>query len=717
MTTPNGGPLPTPIYNTPAQIMGQQPTGTTVLILNMDDNDNIFVGRNSGITQANTLLIAPGASVIYDASRPVWAFTDSATPPVIAMVAPGTTQYNLGPQQIVDTLDIAALAAAIAVAINNLGIPPVAAPVPLYGGTAPRTGAAFVGATVDRFAYLPNTSNDEQQMPVWDTKTGRPYDATARRTYIQEGDTPTSPTGDGGSTTSAGNGFALATSWKPFRDPTNVYGNNHVPGQGSLTFAQHLTALKASVVYIQSIAVHGLTACLWHECNGNGPNGPFGSGGGGGYPVGSNEATNYITYFNFYIQAFRKATNAPLTADVRTSYVPALFSPNNVLNFYPGPANLNEIDPDYYVQDFNSKPTTVPASRISLQAQAAADGLAYGGWEIGLTNGSTNPSVATTNSWFTNEMIGPAVANLNAGRANGYYIFFAAPKDATSSPSRNAFGGGTGKAFDDPSVIANQQSMFDQLSPTPSPVLTIAPGATVTLAPLTPSPGAGYAIALSYSYDITINTESTGTPTTPWAQVQVQWFNNDIPNAQPVDTQVWTIPIANNATAGAQITGIGPQKGQFMQIQITNLDTVSANFSVLVNSTARPVTNDKWKWDVVSSPQIHGYNMASAGGNYSNSLGSVSSQSVPASGQKKFLFGMAAGDTYVRLNSASAQINYVGNLEPTSVFGSAGIFNQTPNTEFELSLIQPRAAISITANNNDAGAAHNVNEQLMYRDN
>jgi hypothetical protein len=707
------------VQTNPTPVWGMLAAGiaSTVLFVNLDNNDFITIDDNAGVQPGisyNGGVLPPGGSLSLAGNSNWYAVTDQDDSPTL-QVTPNGSNWTVPIGDIAVQIAQSGLALAIAQQIAAQGLSLIGAPKALYGGLQPRTGAGIVGVTLDRFAYLPNTSNDFQQYPVWASKVGRPFNGV-RRCYIQEGDTPTTSANDGNSSNSATNGFKICVSLKPFRDATNTYGNNKIPGQGNLTFAQHLTAIKATVAYLQSIATHGLEICFWHECNGNGNNGPFGSGGPYGTTTSPQDQTNFHIYHNFYQPACKIATNPSLTGDVTTAICVAAFSPNNMTGYITGCNGLDTYAVDYYSQDFNSKPTTVPPAVDAVRTLAITDSKKFGYWEIGLTNGATNPSVVTVNNWLNDEMIAKNVAYLQAGHIMADTVWFAAPKDGTGGASRNALGSGAAGACNDPTVITNVANLFDQLSSAPSNILSVPGSSSVIVAPLEPSSGAGFAVANGLSYDITLALVSSGTPTIPFVQVRFDWFNNDAAGGIPVETQIWRCPIGNNATVGTNITGVGPQRGQFLQITLTNLDTVACTVQIQVNSTSRSTPKHDWIWDEPSSVQVHGYNMAS-GGSFGNALGAMNSVSIGAGGNKKYLFGMRAGNATVRFDvpAAGAGLNYVLAFEPQGDMGSAALINKilTPtDKDFNINIILPRCPISVNVINLDGGAAHNANVQI-----
>jgi hypothetical protein len=709
--------MPTYLVQTnPIPVWGMLAAGiaSNVLFVNLDNNDFITIDDNAGVTPGishNGGVLPPGGSLSLAGNSNWYAVTDQDDSPTL-QVTPNGSNWTVPIGDIAVQIAQSGLALAIAQQIAAQGLSLIGAPKALYGGLQPRTGAGIVGVTLDKWAYVPNTSDDFGQYSVWAGKVGRPFNGV-RRCYIQEGNTPTSSSGDGNSANSASNGFKICVSLKPYRDPTNVYGSNKVPGQGSLTFAQHLTAIKATVVYLQSIATHGLEICFWHECNGNGSSGPFGSGGPYGTTVSPQDQTNFHTYHNFYQAACKVATNPTLTGDVTTAICVAAFSPSNMTGYITGCNGLDTYAVDYYSHDMASKPSTVPPAVDAVRDLAIANSKKLGFWEIGLTNGSANDTVAQINDWLTNEMIAKNVAFLEAGNIMADTIWFAAPSSGPG-PSRNALGSGAAGNCNDPTVIANAANLFDQLSSAPSNILSLPGSGTVVVAPLAPSSGAGFAVADGLSYDITLQIATTGTPTTPFTQVIMRWFNNDAAGGIPVEEQIWRCPIGN--APGALITGTGPQRGQFLEITLVNLDTVACTVAIQVNSTSRNTLKHDWIWDAVSSVGIHTFVLAN-GGEFGNCIGSVNGVTVNANGgTKKFLFGMRAGPAYIRCAApGGGSMQYVLNLEPQSDMGSAAFLNETiqsTDKDFKMLVELPRSPFSITATNNDT-ANRQANIQVV----
>lgn len=714
------------VSNTPAPVwsfMGGGIPVVPVLFVNQDDNDTVTLGTTASVTPADPgssiAILPPSGSISLPGDQSYYAVTDASDNPILS-VNPGASSWSPSIVALASQIAASGLALTIAEEIAAQGLSLFGNPTPLYGGNQPQANAGSVGASLSASTFVPNTGSDLASFPIFDANISRPFNTVTRR-YYKDGILPVIGNDPQNIAGFAAAGFAMAVTFKPFRDGTNTYGNNKIPGQGNLTFAQHLTAVKTAVAFVQTNAIAGkLEACLYHEMNGNGQNGPFGSGGPYGNVTEAQAEANYKTYVNFYGPAFKLATNGALTADVPLIYVPAVFSPANMVTFFPTPNVYHTgVAFDYYAQDFNSKGSVATTAVDSLEALADSLGFELGIWELGFTNGSSHPGTtgfpwSKVKTFIDQEITGRFLTRLQQSKPNGSIIWFAAP--GPPGPSVNRLD----PSYVDASVMTSIQNMFDQLTSTPSSTSTIGPGATVILTPFNPTPGAGFAIANGISYDITVNQVSGGTGTIPFTQVRLDWFNNDTPLAQPVDTQIWRLPIGQQASTGTVIQGRGPQRGQFLQISVTNLDTVNTSVLVQVNSTSRSVLTDIWKWDPASSVNVHTF-VLPGGASYGNSLGSVVAQSIPASGQKKFLFGMAAGWVFIRCLALSGvgQLTFEIDLEPTSDWGSSALLKETPvaanNGEFFTTAIMPRGPFSITITNADA-SAHNASIQCVSAD-
>lgn len=268
------------------------------------------------------------------------------------------------------------------------------------------------------------------------------------------------------------------------------------------------------------------------------------------------------------------------------------------------------------------------------------------------------------------------------------------------------------------SFTAAMQSMskaFQGSSGAPS----IGAGATKAIAPLNPSPVAGYAIADSFSYDILVILTAGASSTNPWARVILNWYDNDATQgsgAIPVAQETWWLPMGVSTSNGTTIKGIGPQRGAFLQVKITNEDTVACTYQVKLNSTSRSVMRDDWRWDVNGSPAIPGFTLAPDGPAASNVIAGVQQRSVAAGGTLSYLCSLYAGDAYVRVetNATTQVVSASLNPVPDTAFNGTKLFNElitgvtaSGPGDFTTELLLPRAPCLLTFGNSDT-VAHNV---------
>jgi len=258
-------------------------------------------------------------------------------------------------------------------------------------------------------------------------------------------------------------------------------------------------------------------------------------------------------------------------------------------------------------------------------------------------------------------------------------------------------------------------ALHDGLQVTAGP--SIGPGATQTLKPIAPSPTAGYALAAGMAYDITINTISAAAGSTiPILTVTLSWFNTDDPSALPVATQKWSIPIGASGTTGATITGKGPQAGHYLQITVKNNDTVSAIYSVQVNSTGRTISRHEWHWEAPNSVAIPTYNLPGGDGN-GLSLGALNGATVNAGTNKSWLFSLWEGQAGIHFRVAGAAgtntVKFSLAPQPSGRWNSASVYAAYLPTgaasnqqELNDTAIIPRGPCVLTVTNNDAA---NVN--------
>lgn len=348
----------------------------------------------------------------------------------------------------------------------------------------------------------------------------------------------------------------------------------------------------------------------------------------------------------------------------------------------------------------------------NIAAIAKALSVPWGIMEIGSTSTGTAPSNTVVTNYLK-YIPGPIVNQMLAGFSPLDCMWF----DGVS----------TGTA---PNVITSStdfripllQAFINQI--TVAPKTGIAAGATAVLPPITGSPIAGYGAAGGISYDITVKLTASSSSTVPFATVQLSWFNSDSLTAQPVAVQTWTLPAGATGTAGTVINGAGPQRGQFLQVQVTNLDTVQMSVVIQLNSTARSLEADDWWWDVAAasaaSVTVPTFTLSGNSAPYSNQVAMESSLSVPSGGTNlTHLCGMFAGQVFVRFNGGtSGKVSVVLKPVPGSTgaggtwMGGSALLNESPVGEFETIIFLPRSPVEVTFNNSDS-VAHSIDFEMV----
>lgn len=133
MTTPIGSQpdVITLSGSTPTPIIQRSETPASYLITNQDDQNNVYISTDSGVSPgATNAFTLPGLGAIAVTSADQWwACTDPGTSTDVN-VMPGGTNWSPAPAQIAEV--IAPLAAAIAEQIFATGIPVVSGPEVIY---------------------------------------------------------------------------------------------------------------------------------------------------------------------------------------------------------------------------------------------------------------------------------------------------------------------------------------------------------------------------------------------------------------------------------------------------------------------------------------------------------------------------------------------------------------------------------------------------------
>jgi hypothetical protein len=719
LTTPSaygygglGDPIPVPIYGQPQQICPPL-QGVTILILNQDSTNNLYVGRSPSMTVNNSLLLAPGASINWDASAQTYAFTDATEPPIIALVSPGTSTYNLGPQQIISTIDIAALAASIALAISQTGVSFLAAPTPLYGGTIvpPPGGASLVGATVGYNLYGGNNTNGATEQAAITTLIGylgRPLATQASKFYMNnEGIWPTSIRGD--IQQQITDGVQLLLSLKPGHTASGTYSDTTVT-VGGTTCLQEKTSLTNTINMFKTAYVAA------------------------GFPANSFKATLYqepeatnIWKNNppsFYVNMFTYYQTAIAAAGIDRAYNPGSGAGEAAqASFYPGDANTDVIFADYYGEAFNSGVTLTTVQNLADNHLPGRIPLGIGEMNAAASRNTSLATIMGYWSGYWNYVLNFFNSRLSAGKTNSWIMAYF------------GFSVGSGGGNSQPIVndqinsisdfkITGFQTIYDALSSTStSGSPTIAAGATLTVTPLNPTAGGNFALANGLSYDVSYSLEAGAGSTIPFATVSLEWLNQDSGQAQAIARQRWSSPMG--ATAGTIIDGVGPQHGQFLRVRITNNDTVTCTVvNFMLNATGRQQSRHNWFWDAPLSTPLPAYaptdgstfQGVAGGQSFGASLGSLNAVNIPAGAKLSWLFSVFQGSAYFRFNATGGgTVSVTVHPQPGGVWGQSALLNESPTGEFETIMTLPRAPCLVTINNTDT-VAHTANVEIIALD-
>ena len=659
-------PLLIPVTNQTAQICPPLGQGTSVLILNTDSQANLYIGRSDGMTASNALTLPPGASSIEDASKAILGFTDATNPPIYAQIGPGTSQYNLGPGQVLNDISIAALATAIATSLIGTPFSLLGSPVLLYdiGPSGPTISGQW-GATV--YGTL------GQGFPAAFTA----FETTTNRSI---------------------------TSFKIY----NLSYNMTLTQINNNAFIQEIQALATQTI------PQKVRACLCFNDI------PF-------TPTPAQLATFAATLANFATAL--SATVAPLivpyqevqdpklgiSASQYTGMMAAIYStvqaafPGSLVYDSYGNGGLTawqNYDPfpnvDIYALDLYAYGYYLGNDPAAFIAIAHTRNKPWALFEIGASVGNqAPPSIANTQAYIV-YVTSLVTLDLDAGKPVDSVMWYYQPQKNTNN---------------DPTPFVTQiQALADALTSGSIAPTTIGPGATLVLPPLAPSKVAGYASAMGISYDIRVNLIAGASSTIPFLKFRFTWYDDDDPNAKPIDTEQWVFPMGVSTSSGTQIWGKGPQRGAYLKISAINADTKTCTIQCQINSTSRTVNRDDIRWDCAGSVNVPGFTLAPDGGAYANQVSGVVARSCPATGSVSYLCSLYAGRAYVRFGTAAstAVISVSMTIQPTSVFNGAQLLDQLLSGtgasgpgDYDNYVTLPRAPCIVTFSNSDA-VAHNV---------
>lgn len=553
-----------------------------------------------------------------------------------------------------------ALASLISGALASAGIPVLSSPVLLYDIIA--TGGAGTPAKVGATTYGPNWDppvSAAQAITNFNSYvTGNPA-SVAQKSYMAEGVWPTSvPSGDQAIINA---GAELYRSFKPSRVLSVSEQNN---------LAASLTMYKNAGALLHPI--------LWQECE-----------------QAFTNVSQWLAYWAYY-QPVVKAAGLPCV------FNPGSALPNGTITtLWPTPLPDEAIQDMYWIEYHNNK------TFGELITLAGAHGIPVGIGEWN-TQGATT-IIPTLDQWnaFVNYIISTFSDVMASGNPLSAIMFYDGAHIETK-PSEQLV---TSTDYKIPALNKLQAA----LSVAPSNAgIQVAPGHTVVFPPIAPSPNGKYATANGIGYDISLIVNTSAGSTVPFGVLGLKWINSDVANAPAVHTQRWIVPAGAAGTAGTLITGRGPGRAQYLQVNYTNEDTVNEFVQMQLNSTARQADRDDLRWDAIISPAVPTFGLP-GGEPYTLQLGSVTTGTITPSNSKSWLFGMFAGRTQLRVvvQGATGQhtVHVQGGPMPSSLFGTVNQFSQylpagtnpgDNDQSFELDLA--RGPYQLTISNGDTAS-------------
>ena len=706
----SGQPVVMTVGAYPTQIWGGGgDAGERVLFLNLSTQDTVQIGYQAGVQIPNSIPISPGGSTQVQADTAVWAFSLSGNPVSIA-VSPAVEQYSLGPSQILATLNVAALAAGIAAAIAQSGIPLIAAPTLLYDNPIapgpPGTPGAW-GADV-----YGGTGGETGTIQEFETVTGTTV--KSNRMYFQDtGTVFASSTAFPDALLAAFNlGLICIVSFIP--QFSGATGPNNLPSP-----AQMQTDQTAMVNCLNSIIANGIPASRLRVTMRHEPENPSNNITPAQYlnlynGVASGGLTNYAA-LHAVCNVYHIALADEITGNLNVQYLP--FTPTLASNFVDG------FMADYY-GSFYVAGKFLP--KYAGYADNAVPPLPFGIAELGSSTTATVILTAAQNAQFLlAEAITIGGTTYLGDPVNSVEAIMAARLTSVSPVKKNLevnwfanYGNPNApnaiRTSSDPRVPMLQR-LTKTLAGSTLTAGTIGGGNQVKQTPISPSAVAGYATADGLSYDITINLIAGVGSTIPFAAAVLQWLNDDSLTAPAVAEQVWDMPMGASGTSGTVITGVGPQHGQFLKVLIKNHDTVACSVGIQLNSTSRPITRHNWYWDCFNSVAVPGFTLPQASSIFRNCVGRTNGLNVPV-GTTSVLFGLFSGNVYVRFNpGTSGKIQGTLTPQPPGPWGVGALLNQTPVGEFTTSMVLPRSPCVIAFTNTDT-VAHTVDSSIIISD-
>jgi hypothetical protein len=572
---------------------------------------------------------------------------------------------------VVSLAQTAALAIDIAEAITASGVPLVGAPTPVYNlPSAALAGAGPVGATVWPQGYGFAGSDYIDAASKFDGYCGNlPIALTMQKWYLPPG-TYILSAGQipAGLLALINAGCRILLSIKPSQ---------------ALTLSDYANVLT-TINVLKAAGASNLLVTLWNEPNQTGV-----------FP----SAAAYIAFVNYYIGAVR-------AAGVPHAYTPSVFTNATSYTYYPGDANVDYVLPDYYGDAFkhgsllDSPIGGAAGSLMSLADNHLPSPIPFGLGEWGdSATGVPLPETGPT-GWiaYWNYLLNLFATRLNHGKTNGPILYFSGQNPAGPDILPDGSGG-----YD---LTVGISTLYNGLSAAATTV-TIGAGATLTTPPLNPSPSAGYAPLNGLSYEISASLTASASSTVPFAAVLISFYDFDVPGGRPIEQVQWFVPMGAAGTTGSVITGKGPQRGAYMQIQVTNLDTQPVTLQLQLNSTGRSAAGDDWEWDAHGAAMPLAATYTPCGGpSFANSLGTIGGGTpvtVAAGASTTRILSMYSGQVYLRWGvtaTTPADCSLTITPLPQSQWGSATLYNVSGGDNTYITL--PRCPCLVTLTNSQS---------------
>jgi hypothetical protein len=702
MTTPYTGGSPTNFQllggQTPTQILQRTSQAVPYLLANTDTDDNVYLGTSSTITPGgpDTFTIEPLGTIAVTSASAWWACTDDPggsnqtdLPDPVLAVLPGGTNWAPSPAQIAEV--IAPLAAAIASQIAQTGIPLVANPQQLYNISAAGSGGTGTGL----FGASIKTASGQtplQAEQTWQSNAvvGRPV--KTMKIYQSElgkgsGNNNWTTTATPSITACIALGARACLCYSPTFDA--------VTGAGTPTAKANMAA-----------SIAALSALL--------------TGGGAPAPVVTLWQEPQVTRNGFTAATYKACVQYYANTDGNGTGVRALaplfydgegFRSDLAASYYPGSAFIDGIAADYYGGDF--------FSGKSLDVWHQLDPTKpFGVWEAGNSASGGNPSQAQMTAY----LVGTSPPGNVPSVLQELTSILAAGGTVDSFMWYQDDGNPTGPNYISSSAdyrVGLLQQINDAIVATaPSPGLSIAPGATVTLAPINPSPGGGYAPAVGISYDVVINAIAGAGSTIPFMEAQFFWHNVDVPGSLSITRQSFFFPMGATGTSGTVIQGQGPQSGVLVAVKVKNLDTVAGFLNFQMASVSRQQASHRWYWNSGGSVAVPSFlapdgatPVTVAPGGIDQKSMAVLSPNITAGAKKAFLCGMWTGNAWIRIQNVGTFDVVV--QEP---FGDQQILwhgDSSTTGELDVTFPCPRSPLLIEITNNGATGSINVNMEMV----